>query len=124
MKDHFTIKDRSQIWYEYLLEYHSEEAKEKVASVLADTTVDENGCMVTATKEPRTVRFQGGSDRAYRFVLSVLSDYAPSSDELVRHRCNNRRCVNPDHLQFGVRLENWLDEIDCKANSVGFQRLD
>ena len=119
MTVHFTMKDRSQLWYDLILEHHPEEAERRVVELLAGTKEDAYGCMVTATTGPKRVRFQGGSDRAYRFVLSVHSNYAPSTDELVRHRCHNRLCVNPDHLQFGSRLDNWLDEVDRKANDAG-----
>ncbi|MBB5723215.1 hypothetical protein FHS72_002852 [Loktanella ponticola] len=123
MSDHFTIKDQSLLWYEEILESHLAEAEQKVDELLADTTVDDNGCKVTDTKGPRRVRFNGKSDRAYRFVLAVRSNYAPSTDELVRHRCHNRLCVNPEHLLFGSRLDNWLDEVDRKANGPGSHLL-
>jgi hypothetical protein len=30
---------------------------------------------------------------------------------LVRHLCNNPRCINPAHLREGIRKENLMDSI-------------
>jgi hypothetical protein len=34
---------------------------------------------------------------------------------------NNRRCINPDHLEIGSRGENLLDNRDFSANGEGLQ---
>ncbi|WP_244906091.1 HNH endonuclease [Celeribacter ethanolicus] len=36
----------------------------------------------------------------------------------MRHRCNNRLCLNPEHLEIGTRGENLMDERDFAANGV------
>jgi hypothetical protein len=35
---------------------------------------------------------------------------------LFRHRCDNRRGINPDHLEFGSRAENLQDQRYIDAN--------
>jgi hypothetical protein len=30
---------------------------------------------------------------------------------IVRHRCHNKRCINPDHLQLGTQKENIRDTV-------------
>ncbi|WP_370651164.1 HNH endonuclease [Cypionkella sp.] len=40
---------------------------------------------------------------AYRFVFCILNGVLAGYDDVVRHRCNNRRCINPDHLEVGSR---------------------
>ena len=49
--------------------------------------------------------------------------YAPSSDDVVRHRCNNRLCINPDHLEFGDRAANRNDELARRAAGNDLHRL-
>ena len=56
---HIRVRDRSQVWYERLLNEHQEAAVAKVDELLADTEQDENGCLVTDTEQPRKVRFLG-----------------------------------------------------------------
>ncbi|WP_133119950.1 HNH endonuclease [Pseudooceanicola lipolyticus] len=43
--------------------------------------------------------------------------------EIVRHRCHNRRCVNPRHLELGDRLDNLRDERERRANGVDYAML-
>lgn len=119
----FELLDPLQEWYRGLFENHKEEAAVMVASILTNTTTDENGCRVTPTSGPRKVRFRGQQDRAYRFVFCVVNEYAAATHEVVRHRCNNRRCVNPDHLTIGSRADNLRDHRGFRANGVDFDLL-
>lgn len=60
---------------------------------------------------------------AYRFIFRVLNGVAAGYDDVVRHRCNNRRCINPERLEIGSRGENLQDERDFGANGVDFDLL-
>ncbi|WP_197922924.1 HNH endonuclease [Thiosulfatihalobacter marinus] len=42
---------------------------------------------------------------------------------MIRHRCHNRRCINPQHLQTGTRADNLRDERDRRANGVDWKWL-
>jgi hypothetical protein len=117
------ITDRLQDWYQEVLENHLDEAAIKVASILLSATRDANGCLVTPTASPAKVRFRGEQDRAYRFVFCVRHQLAASSREVVRHRCNNRLCVNPDHLELGDRRDNLEDDRRFRARGVDFDLL-
>lgn len=119
----FRFVDTSTAWYEDIFANHEEEAQALVDDLLADTERDENGCLVTATAQPRKVRFRGGQDRAYRFVYCVTQNLAATPHQVVRHRCHNRLCVNPQHLVIGDRRDNLEDEWDRQANGVDFNLL-
>lgn len=49
---------------------------------------------------------QGPQVRAHRIAFYLEHGVAP---EVVMHRCDNRRCVNPDHLLAGDHTANALD---------------
>ncbi|KIC10777.1 hypothetical protein RA19_10320 [Leisingera sp. ANG-M1] len=119
----FVAMDRSQEWYSDIFAYHYEEAHQRVEELLNETEEDENGCMVTPTSGPRKVRFQGHQDRAYRFIYCILHQLAATRDQVIRHRCHNRRCVNPRHLDIGDRGDNFRDELERRGNGVDFNLL-
>lgn len=46
----------------------------------------------------------------HRLAYTVANGYIPSK-HFVRHRCNNKGCVNPAHLMVGEPWENVFDEV-------------
>lgn len=64
---------------------------------------------------------RGRNIRAHRWIMMELFGEVPSGKE-VCHRCNIRLCVNPDHLYFGTRRENCMDQI--KAGVHNFLKQD
>lgn len=49
--------------------------------------------------------------------------YNLRSDNVIRHRCHNRLCINPDHLTIGSRADNKRDDWEFLANGVDFNLL-
>lgn len=119
----YEYADASQQWFEVMLKEHREEARSGAFSLIADGTVTETGCIETPTLQGRRVRFMGRQMPAYRFIFCILQEVVAGYDDVVRHRCNNRRCVNPEHLELGSRGENLQDEREFAANGVDFGLL-
>ena len=119
----FCGEDASEVWLQDLLDNHKEKALARAAHLLKDTTTDENGCRVTDTERPRKVWFRGRQVAAYRFVYCVLTGAVLTEDQVVRHRCHNRRCVNPEHLVEGTRADNKRDDWEHWANGTDHRFL-
>ena len=51
------------------------------------------------------VTFRGGHDSAHRLFYRVFVAAIPRGF-VIHHRCRNRRCVNPDHLEATVTADN------------------
>lgn len=119
----FFYQDESERWFNYILENHEQEARMRVFALIDQGEVAETGCIETDTKDARKVRFRGKQMHAYRFIFCVRNEFAASYDDVVRHRCNNRRCINPEHLEIGTRGENFMDEREFAANGVDYSLL-
>jgi hypothetical protein len=116
--DPFVYEDHGEAWLRMILSDHREEACARVRDLLEQARETADGCLLTATREPRKVRFRGRQIPAYRFVYAVLSREVLSWHDVVRHRCHRRRCVNPAHLQRGDRRDNKHDDWDFRANGL------
>mgnify|MGYP002048773411 FL=1 len=53
-------------------------------------------------KSPQRVKCLCMEDYLYLFVALVLSATLPYEGEVIRHRCHNRKCIRPEHLQIGL----------------------
>jgi hypothetical protein len=54
------------------------------------------------------LRYQGRNGQAHRFAWTLRHGPIPAG-MILCHRCNVRRCVNPDHLALGTRADNNAD---------------
>ena len=48
----------------------------------------------------------------------MLNELPLSNKEVVRHLCHNRKCINPDHMTHGSRLDNKMDDWEYWANGL------
>ncbi|QFT80053.1 hypothetical protein FIU89_05455 [Roseovarius sp. THAF27] len=103
-------EDDSEVWFREVIDDQIEEARKRAFSIIENAVKQEDGCFVTNTERPQKIRFHGRTIDAYRFICCVLTGEVASRDRVVRHRCHNRRCVNPDHLRIGSQRDNKHDD--------------
>lgn len=66
---------------------------------------------------------EGGKSNQYHFTCHRLSweihHGAIPENQWVLHKCDERRCCNPDHLFLGSEEDNWKDMYSKKRNPRG-----
>lgn len=132
--------DTWQYWAELLASPSSnrrlcEAVEAKLARAIPEHLRQPNGQFLTPHFDPCLVlpwvkgrpqmSFEGRRDAAARFVYVAKYGDPLSEERVVRHRCNNERCINPDHLIAGYRADNerdkWMERIvaDCDYGGPG-----
>ncbi len=64
----------------------------------------------------------GRSQQAHRLAYYFTTGELPKSPYAVLHRCNNRPCVNPDHLYKGTASDNVRDLMNTGYRPSGKPR--
>lgn len=62
------------------------------------------------------ILFKGKNSSAHRILFQLWHNIELEKHELVLHSCNNRGCVNPDHLRAGTSADNMQDCIDSRRH--------
>ena len=119
----FVYEDDSEVWLTDVLCNHYEEAHARALSQLEQGVRNNDGCIEGNTAGRKKTRFLGRQVAVYRLIYCVLNRRVASFDDVIRHRCNNPRCMNPDHLEIGSRADNRDDDRNFAANGVNFELL-
>ena len=88
-----------------------------VVRFLEKTAVDERGCHIWQSTIHRDgygkFWFKGANPQAHRVAYTLFKGEIPDG-MCVLHKCDVRKCVNPEHLFLGSLLDNIAD-MDTKG---------
>jgi len=88
---------------------------------LSKVYVNDTGCWIwhgaTINSGYGCINYLGARRPAHRVFWSIFNNTNVDSIGDIMHSCDNRLCVNPQHLKLGTRQEN-LADMNAKGRGV------
>lgn len=86
--------------------------------------IDKNGCHVCTShktdKDGYVIVFRDGKARKlHRYLYQQVHNVVLSENEVIRHKCHNRRCINIAHLEHGTQYDNVQDTYKANRQAKG-----
>ena len=85
--------------------------------------IDDNGCWIVesgAYMEKQgyyIISLNGKRARLHRAIMAYYSIGILNKSDVVCHTCDNKSCINPDHLYIGTKKLNTKDMLDrCRQS--------
>lgn len=59
-------------------------------------------------------KWEGRTTKLHRKVFATSNGYSRNEIEglVVRHKCDNPRCISPEHLELGTHQDNMNDKVE------------
>ena len=64
------------------------------------------------------VKRNGRMNRISRYIYEACFGYIPLGN-VVRHKCDNPKCINPEHLELGTHKQNMNDMVSRNRSAKG-----
>lgn len=96
-------------------------AKSKRVSPI--TAREENGCYICTSHKPKVdgryydIKRDGKNMLLHRYIFETY--HGPILEGMIiRHKCDNVLCINPDHLELGTLSDNVQDALERERFST------
>ena len=91
--------------------------------------INENGCHEVISHANRgngyhCIKIDGKVLDIHRWYYGLLNPDIDLTGLVVRHKCDNKRCINPHHLESGTYSDNMFDMIDRDKHSYKLNKND
>ena len=91
----------------------------RLDKILANTIKNDNGCLIWQGAKGRvtgygTVSIKNKNVYVHRYVAAYYAGLTLDDlnrHDVVRHTCDNTKCINPEHLIIGTQAENVQDSF-------------
>jgi len=87
-----------------------------------DFVIDENGCFICTSHKPGKRGYPRMHNKyVFHHVYEEMFGERPEG-KVIRHLCDNKLCINPEHLRIGTQKENVRDAIRNGKFVIGSKR--
>ena len=88
------------------------------------TNLSENGCLefsgCVQSNGYSRITIRRKTDFGHRHIFRLIHGEIPKGIDIC-HRCDNRKCINPNHLFAGTRKDNMQDAVRKGRQARGFK---
>lgn len=88
--------------------------------------ISDNGCFVLTSHKLNSdgyaeIRIRGRANKIHRHIYEQCFGDIPRGF-VIRHKCDNPSCINPEHLEFGTHQDNVNDMISRDRHAKGSRK--
>lgn len=99
--------------------YKDNKAKTLIEVLMSNSKMLPSGCVEWCghvnTSGYGQIKWMGRYQLVHRLAYEDDKDYNLKDGQVVRHMCDNPKCINPGHLVIGSQLENMRDKYIKKV---------